>query len=341
MEYNRNRYEVIAEQEKAYHDFLEKISQIQKDLQSSSKPPFLTPAVDKDLNRAFTKVSEEVEGSIQKYCDYLKEDPIYDNLSQLFQGRITDHFDDEKLKAIYKEGEERFKSKIPPRFEDEKTKESDRKYGDLVLWKEVIELAKELKKDVILVTDERKADWWWKLRDGRNMGARQELVAEIKKEADVAFHMYSSERFLRYGQTFLQEQINQQALEEIQAMKKAEMEEMDRIKSIKDYIEIRELSTIRELELLKKRINEVNNQIQKLSTQSEYIAKGSFKSKYELQDYMDSINFQKTFLDNERAELLQKLSLLEEQLKQADYNGLYNVYIHRLLQDKSDDNNQQ
>ncbi len=28
LEYNRNRYEVIAEQEKAYNEFLEKISQI-------------------------------------------------------------------------------------------------------------------------------------------------------------------------------------------------------------------------------------------------------------------------------------------------------------------------
>ena len=63
------------------------------------------------------------------------------------------------------------------------------------------------------------------------MGPRQELVEEIKKEANVDFHMYSSERFLRYGQSLLKEKINQQALEEIQAMKKAELEDLKRIKS--------------------------------------------------------------------------------------------------------------
>lgn len=35
FEYNKNRFEVIAEQEKAYKEFLEKITQIKKDLQST------------------------------------------------------------------------------------------------------------------------------------------------------------------------------------------------------------------------------------------------------------------------------------------------------------------
>ena len=60
LEYNRNRYEVIAEQEKAYNEFLDKIIQIQKDLQSTSKPPFLTNKVDKELNNVFKKVTSEV-----------------------------------------------------------------------------------------------------------------------------------------------------------------------------------------------------------------------------------------------------------------------------------------
>jgi len=233
LEYNRNRYEVIAEQEKAYKEFLEKISQIQKDLQSSSKPPFLTSKVDNDLNKVFAEVSSEVQNSIKKYCEYLKQDPIYDRISYLFDKKITDSYNNEKLKEIYKEGEERYKMKIPPGFEDEKTKGDNRKFGDLVLWKQVVDIAKKLKKDVILITDERKLDWWWKIKDGRNMGARQELVDEMKFEANVEFHMYSSERFLSYGQLFLKEQINNQALNEISAMKKAEIDEIRRVEYFK------------------------------------------------------------------------------------------------------------
>lgn len=224
LEYNRNRYEVIAEQEKAYKEFLTKISQIQQDLQSTNKPPFLSTSIDTKLNKVFENVTSEVEESIKKYCDFLKKDPIYDKISKLFKNKISESFSQDELDEIYKEGEERFKNKIPPGFEDEKNKEGLRKFGDLILWKQVIRIGQKLKKDIILITDERKIDWWWKIKDGRNMGPRQELVEEIFQEAKVNFHMYSSERFLSYGQTYLKEQINKKALEEIQAMKNAELD---------------------------------------------------------------------------------------------------------------------
>jgi predicted nucleic-acid-binding protein len=94
LEYNRNRYEVIAEQEKAYKEFLDKISQIQKDLQSTSKPPFLSSKVDNELNIVLKKVTSEVDESIDKYCEYLKYDPIYNRISILFEDKITDFYND-------------------------------------------------------------------------------------------------------------------------------------------------------------------------------------------------------------------------------------------------------
>ena len=225
LEYNRNRYEVISDQEKAYGEFLDKISQIQKDLQSSNKPPFLSSNIDKELNSIFEKVDAEVNQSIRKYKTFFKDDPIYNRLSELFKNRITNAFSPEKLNELYKEGERRYAEKIPPGYEDEKTKQGNNKYGDLILWKQVIEKASETKKNVILVTDERKTDWWWKIKDGRIMGPRQELVEEMKTDANVDILIYSSERFLSYGQLFLDEQINQQALEEIVAMKKSDLDD--------------------------------------------------------------------------------------------------------------------
>lgn len=311
LEYNRNRYEVIAEQEKAYKEFLDKISQIQKDLQSTSKPPLLTAKVDKDLNNVFEKVSLEVEESIKKYCAYLQGDPIYDRISDLFESKITDSFDDKKLLEIYKEGEERFKMKIPPGFEDEKTKEGNRKYGDLVLWKQVIELAKVKKKDIILVTDERKIDWWWKIRDGRNMGPRQELVEEIKREASVEFYMYSSERFLSYVQTFLKEKINQQALNEIQAMKKAELEEMHKFETLKRHIANRENKISEESLLTRKRIDEINDRLIQLRKHNERFYKDSLDSD-EVQEYLHSMGIHEAELDEEKSELIDKLEQLQK-----------------------------
>jgi hypothetical protein len=313
LEYNRNRYEVIAEQEKAYKEFLEKIAQIQKDLQSTNKPPFLSSKVDKKLNSLFEDVSAEVQDSIKKYCDFLKDDPIYNKISELFENRITEPFTKEKLDTIYKEGEERYKMKIPPGFEDEKTKEGNRKFGDLVLWKQVIEKAKELKKDVILITDERKIDWWWKIKDGRNMGPRQELTEEIKNEAHVDFHMYSSERFLSYGQSFLKEQINQKALDEIQAMKKAEMERIKKLR-FKEFKNNEIETNIKdELTYIRSKIETLNEQKFALNKHTENLFKESIENP-EVQEYLHNLSIHEAELDEHRNELNARIETLHKHL---------------------------
>ncbi|MBL3658777.1 PIN-like domain-containing protein [Fulvivirga sediminis] len=337
LEYNRNRYEVIAEQEKAYNEFLEKISQIQKDLQSTSKPLFLSTKVDKELNVIFEKVGDEVKESIQKYSDFLKSDPIYNSISELFSNRITKQFSEDELKEIFKEGEERYKNKVPPGFEDEKTKEGNRKYGDLILWKQVIQKAKELKKDVILITDERKIDWWWKIKDGRNMGPRQELVEEIKLHANVDFHMYSSERFLSYGQSFLKEKINQQALEEIQAMKKAELDEIKRIQFMEKRIFERELKAKDEINFLTKRIEDVNEKMFSLRKHQESLFKDSMESD-DVKEYLHSMSIHEAELNEEKMHLVSKLKSLQKLLKESEidsnedkmrYIKYFNEFKHR------------
>jgi hypothetical protein len=49
------------------------------------------------------------------------------------------------LKVIYKEAEQRFKESIPPGYKDNKKPEPD-KYGDIVLWFQLIDYAKSEKK---------------------------------------------------------------------------------------------------------------------------------------------------------------------------------------------------
>jgi len=313
LEYHKNRYEVIAEQEKAYNEFLDKITQIQKDLQSTNKPPFLSSKVDEELNKVFEKVTIEVKESINKYCDYLKNDPVYSSISELFQNRITEQFTREELNDIYKEGEERYKNKVPPGFEDEKTKDGNRKYGDLILWKQIIKKAKELKKDVILITDERKIDWWWKIKDGRNMGPRQELVEEIKKEAVIEFHMYSSERFLTYGQSLLKEKINQQALEEIQAMKKAEIEEIKRLQSLEKRNYERDTKTKEELNFLLSKLNGINQKISSFQINHDKLFKDSMES-----DDVNNYVLHVPALEEEKVELTNRINSISKLLHETN-----------------------
>jgi PIN like domain len=330
LEYNKNRYEVIADQEKAYKEFIDKIIQIQKDLQSTSKPPFLSFSLHGDLDKAFEKVNAEVVENINRYKNYLKEDPIYDTLSNLFEGKIGQPFSSDDLKEIYKQGEERYKAKIPPGYEDEKNKDGIRMYGDLVLWKQVIAKSKADKKPIVLVTDERKTDWWWKIKDGRNMGPRQELVEEMMKEAGTEFHMYSSERFLSYGKHYLDEKVNKEALEELQAMKIAELEVIKKRQLISDRETELEIIGSEKRMLIQMQLTELKEQILNIELQQRTLDFDTDDNP-EAFEYVHSLSIQKAELQDEMIDLrqqLEKLSLHEEILRFREKD--YDVFLRKL-----------
>lgn len=224
LEYNRNRCEVISEQEKAYISFQDQICQLEKDLSSKKQPPFLSDSLYKSLTSVFNKVKDEIQIKIKEYGDYLTDDPIYDELSELFKDKIGNPFTEDEYKGIISAGKLRYENKIPPGFDDEKTKGNDRKYGDLIIWNQVLHRAKEIKTPIIFVTNETKKDWWWKLKNDKILGPRQELVEEMLKTSGMDFHMYSSERFLEFGPKYLNEKANKRAIEEIKEFTKSDSE---------------------------------------------------------------------------------------------------------------------
>lgn len=112
LEYNQNRYEVIVEQEKTYNQFVDSINKIQQELQTKSRPPFLSASLNEDLNKVFMEVNKEVIESIKTYSSFLNNDPIFDQLSSLFENKIGAPFSETDLNNLYKLGEERYKSNI-------------------------------------------------------------------------------------------------------------------------------------------------------------------------------------------------------------------------------------
>lgn len=175
-----------------------------------------------------------------------------------------------------------------------------------MLWKQIIEYAKRTKKPIIFITDERKINWWWKLKDGRNMGPRQELVEEIQNEANVSFHMYSSERFLTYGLSYLEEQVNKKTLEEIQEMTKSEIQ--------KTKSEISLLSQSKnldhELNVLASIIDDETETINKLKYHIEDL-RPEIPNDPEIRTYIKNITIQLDDLVEERNGLIHRYKELE------------------------------
>lgn len=228
LEYNRNRYEVISEQEKSYNSFIDKINQIESELSAKSKPPFLSDSLHDSIINVFQNVKKEVESSVENFNQMEQKDQIFENLSEIFEKRITENFPEEKLEEIYSEGKSRYEKGIPPGYKDIK-KNGNAKYGDLILWKQILEKAKSDKKSVILITNEKKEDWIWQLKNGKVIGPRQELVAEMRVINNLDFHIYSSEKFLRFGQDHLQEQINKEALKEMETLRKSDEDTIEKL----------------------------------------------------------------------------------------------------------------
>jgi hypothetical protein len=65
---------------------------------------------------------------------------------------------------------------IPPGYRDKNPKkEGFKKYGDGVLWFQVIDYAKSQKKTIILITDDQKDDWW-RIEKGETLDAITNFV---------------------------------------------------------------------------------------------------------------------------------------------------------------------
>lgn len=172
-----------------------------------------------DIISALISIKEEaahnfgglIEGYDKEIEGILDEDIIERLLSKLSQENEFKEFTTKELLNIYEEGELRYKYRISPGFTDETKKETFhteadfllRKYGDLIIWKEILRYVSIKKVDVIFVENERKSDWWNKA-DKENKGIPKNLVEEFTYESNNKhLYMMDFEEFLfHFGTSF-------------------------------------------------------------------------------------------------------------------------------------------
>ena len=252
LEFQRNRLKVIAAQHKRYSEVQnivsKSISSMQTELDglqlkkrhSHINPDKLIENIDKIKKEFLSELSALEEKSIS----VTSADEIRDKIDSLFQGRIGAPPEDQtKIDDLFKEAEIRYKNAIPPGFEDSKKDEKNpdeftyggitykRKYGDLLVWKQIIQQAeKESLKDVIFITDDSKSDWWWKIDSSgkKTIGVRPELIDELKREADVErFYAYNTEGFLSYANEQLGAEVTKEAIEEVREVSVARRSQLE------------------------------------------------------------------------------------------------------------------
>lgn len=221
LEYHKRRIIQISELKDSYSWIKDTIETSIKNAQNKidgkyhKEHPFLDLGeIDTNLEMCLKKVVEIINKTEKHHPDWFNNDTILDKLDKLFIGNVGDGYPEEKLNEIYKEGEKRYANCIPPGYKDEFKNDDERKYGDFILWCQIIDKAKESNKPIIFITRDKKEDWWWK-QSGNTIGPRYELKKEILDKAKIDFHMYDSERFLKYAFEYYKQSVDEDVLEEI------------------------------------------------------------------------------------------------------------------------------
>lgn len=151
-----------------------------------------------DIDKLADSVADCYDRAISLLNDYFDEHSVLTLISDTWDSDLPEDFFMElqnnqqimsspELSEIYSicdAGERRYKDEIPPGYKDAKKKDGIKEYSDLIWWKEVVRYARKSRKNIILVTDDVKEDWWTIDEQG-NYQFRPELIKEFENETKI------------------------------------------------------------------------------------------------------------------------------------------------------------
>lgn len=269
FEFHENRIDVITKQENAYKDIEDSISKtlnkFRSDLGGYRKHPLIdTVKILKEVESFFNKYCDELRSQSEKHPNLLENDKLLIEITNLLEDKVGAPYSQEELAKLYREAETRYSKEIPPGYLDSK-KDGDRKFGDYVLWQQMINKAKSDNKPMIFVTDDAKEDWWRSVKE-KTLGPRPELIAEMLKEASVPFYMYRPDKFMEYASSFLQKHVDHKAIEEVKeiSLRNKEFQEQSALEfKLESLIKTQESMT-RELMILEQQQKVLQNSYQQI-----------------------------------------------------------------------------
>jgi len=141
-----------------------------------------------------TREYRKALGNVLEYVrSWIWNDPVSLMYSELFRGNVIldPEFDQTQ---VAKDLEVQQLHRIPPGYKD--AQKDDKGIGDVLIWLTILEIGKSHKKNVIFVTGDEKADWWYR-SEKQSLYPRYELVDEFRRISEgKLFHMIHFSTFL-------------------------------------------------------------------------------------------------------------------------------------------------
>lgn len=160
------------------------------------------PHISESINKKLMRLRSDILKDFKNQKEYLKTQLLFgdyqNRVSELLDGCVLKPFTTEEINDIEIEGDERYKNHISPGWKD--ASKDDNRYGDLIIWKEILRLARNEKKSVLFVTNDQKEDWIIN-EMGMIICPQYDLLSEFYNEvgdSNVWFHIYTLSTFLDF-----------------------------------------------------------------------------------------------------------------------------------------------
>lgn len=325
MEYHNRREVVIAETAKVYESFEKDLintidNAVNQVLEHYSNMEHIEETeIRKIINRSKVSISKKLKKQEKEHPDFISEDVVLDTITRLYDNKIGIDLSLEELNDIYAEGDIRYAHKVPPGYADAKDKAKfgrRAKFGDLILWKQVLRKSKENNKDVIFVTNDQKEDWYAN-NEGRHT-PRKELIQEFLDFTGRNILIYKSSLFLKYAKQNKELTISPKTINEVEKVsdenKYWSFNNLYKIPSLQEAME--SISTISSMQESFKSISENYGSISQLFEKTKFNYWDDLRQSFETPNlYIDTPNLGKitsVLGDSLLTEPMTRLSVFEQ-----------------------------
>lgn len=218
-EYLNNRIRVNKDCKELYQivktDTKKQFKDIKNKFKNTYMHPFIKESTKKELDELSDKIDSELDNRAKERTKSLDDYDINEEIVTIFSNKVGSEYDKTELINICKEGEERYKLEIPPGFNDDK--KANNKYGDFIIWKQLMDKSKTDNKDIIFITNDSKSDWWQISKKPTN-SPRPELINEFHSVTNNNIYIYNEVDFIKSAKKYLQFQFNEKTIEEMKSV---------------------------------------------------------------------------------------------------------------------------
>ncbi len=240
LEFNVNRKKVIKQSNSRIDDIRKQFIKFKKDVRNASNIGGKRGGLF-DLNNELSSSFDNIHMILERHRKNTKiesKDKIVDIIFDIFDGYVGTPFSKEDMELLVSEAEWRYRKNIPPGFEDAgKTNlitfngmSVDCKFGDYIIWKEMLEKSNKDGLPVILVSDDVKSDW----RCNEYNRVKPELINEFLYHTGNHFYSMSIIDFERIFKSHLNFSFTREASTQIKQINKTDKDTESWLKIILD-----------------------------------------------------------------------------------------------------------